>query len=49
MSAMSVSWAGDLNAADAMIERSLALNPGSATAWRQSGWIKIFGDEPNWA
>jgi adenylate cyclase len=32
---------GDVEAADRMIERSLATNPGFATAWLNSGWIKL--------
>ena len=31
---------GDLAAADVLNERALALNPGYATAWLNSGWIK---------
>ena len=31
---------GDLVAADVLNERALALNPGYATAWLNSGWIK---------
>jgi TolB-like protein/Tfp pilus assembly protein PilF len=35
---------GDLEAADRWIERSLARNPGFATAWLNSGWIKLCRD-----
>lgn len=34
---------GDLAIADAMVERSLVRNPGSAMAWLFSGWIKVWG------
>jgi tetratricopeptide (TPR) repeat protein len=33
---------GDLDAGDAMIERSLALDPNSAWAWLFSGWTKVW-------
>ena len=44
--ALSIALAhGDLALANAMIERSLTRNPGSASAWAHSGWIKLFGGQ----
>jgi TolB-like protein/Flp pilus assembly protein TadD len=37
---------GDLDNGDAMIERSLALNPNWAWAWLFSGWSKVWLGEP---
>src|SRR5262249_37623804 len=33
---------GDLATADSLIERALSLNPGAASAWHHSGWIKVL-------
>ena len=30
-----------------LIDRSLALNPGSAFGWMWSGWIRVFAGDPN--
>jgi len=40
---------GDIETAIALIDRSLALNPGSADAWHASGWIRLFAGEPDLA
>jgi tetratricopeptide (TPR) repeat protein len=40
---------GDIEGAIALIERSLALNPGSAEVWHASGWIRLFAGQPDLA
>jgi tetratricopeptide (TPR) repeat protein len=37
---------GDHEGGDALIERSLALNPNWAFAWLFSGWVKVWAGEP---
>jgi len=41
--------AGDLDDGMALVDRALALNPNLATAWRFSGYIRIFLGEPDFA
>ena len=39
--------AGELEAGDALIEKSVALNPNLAWAWLFSGWVKAWLGEPD--
>ena len=39
----------DIAIADAIVERALALNRGSANSWYVSGWIKVFAGKPELA
>jgi TolB-like protein len=39
----------DFDAGAALIDRALALNPNLASAWRASGWVKIYVGEPELA
>jgi TolB-like protein len=39
----------DFDAGAALIDRALALNPNLASAWRASGWVKIYLGEPELA
>jgi hypothetical protein len=36
-----------LDDGEALIERALALNPNLAWTWLFSGWVKIYGGEPD--
>jgi TolB-like protein/class 3 adenylate cyclase/Tfp pilus assembly protein PilF len=38
--------AGQLEAATALIDRALALDPNLAAAWHLSGWVKLYSGEP---
>jgi TolB-like protein len=39
----------DIDAAIALLERSLKLNPNSARAWMWSGWIRLWAGQPDLA
>ena len=39
----------DLNAATALIDHSLELNPSSSDGWRWSGWIRLWAGRPDLA
>lgn len=39
----------DFTTADAMLERALALNPGSSDTWLHSGWAKTYSGRPELA
>jgi tetratricopeptide (TPR) repeat protein len=41
--------AGDLESAQAYVDRALWLNPNLAVAWFLSGWVRIFQGEPETA
>jgi len=55
--AVALCWGGwalayvihDIDAASALVDRALALNPNLATAWCVSGWMKIYVGEPELA
>jgi TolB-like protein len=38
---------GDVETAIAFLDRALALNPNLATAWYLSGWVRMYGGEPD--
>jgi adenylate cyclase len=39
-------WVGeDIGASEAMVQRALAQNPGAATPWFGSAWVKLFGGQ----
>jgi adenylate cyclase len=40
---------GDLNAATALIDHSLELNPSYSDGWRWSGWIRLWAGQPDLA
>jgi class 3 adenylate cyclase len=39
----------DIDAALALIDRALALNPSFASGWYWSGWLRLFADQPDLA
>jgi TolB-like protein len=39
----------DIDAAIALIERSLAMNPTSALGWHHSGWLRLWAGQPDLA
>ncbi|HEV2188850.1 MAG TPA: tetratricopeptide repeat protein [Stellaceae bacterium] len=39
----------DIDAAIALIERSLAINPTSALGWHHSGWLRLWAGQPDLA
>lgn len=41
--------AGDLDAGDVLLDKSLQLNPNLANAWTFSGWVKAWSGEPELA
>lgn len=53
--AFSLSWAamalavfaGELDEAEALIDRALALNPNLARSWNLSGWIRVWRGQPD--
>jgi adenylate cyclase len=46
--AYSLAYLGeDINAATALIDRSLELNPNSADGWRWSGWVRLWAGLPD--
>jgi tetratricopeptide (TPR) repeat protein len=38
---------GEINTAERVIARALALNPNSAHAWNASGWVSCYQNQPN--
>jgi len=39
--------AGEINTAESVVDRALALNPNSAHAWNARGWVSSFQNQPN--
>jgi adenylate cyclase len=44
---MTAYFTGDYEAAMAMVDRAVALNPNSSLAWVQRGWTCIYAEQPN--
>ena len=38
---------GDLDVAIALVDRALELNPGCASGWRWSGWLRVWAGNPD--
>src|SRR5207237_4168964 len=46
MAAFAIAYCGDMQGADAAVERAVSLNPNDAGAWSVRGWIHCFLNRP---